>query len=214
MIRLEDVEVRPLRDNCFRISFVTSRGTNRAVLHHLEGNAAGTVLVGGAGGGLDGPASIYPKMGPDLLDRGISSLRLDYRMKNDLEECILDTLLGIEFLRSLEMHRVGLVGWSFGGAVVIGAGVINDIVRAVVTVASQTYGTGIVGELSPKALLLIHGTGDRTLPFQLSEDIYRRAGEPKEILLYKDANHGVDEYEPEMRGEIERFLEKHLRHFK
>lgn len=58
---------------------------------------------------------------------------------------------------------MALVGWSFGGAVVITAGARSSNVVGVATVASQTYGTDSVSSLAPKSLLLLHGTGDTCL---------------------------------------------------
>jgi pimeloyl-ACP methyl ester carboxylesterase len=66
-------------------------------------------------------------------------------------------------------------------------------------VASQTYGAEAVGELSPeKSLLLIHGTADRVLPYELSERLYARACEPKERVLYPDDGHGVERHRSAM----------------
>jgi hypothetical protein len=171
-LTLWDVKIKDLRRDCYRIRFETSRGNTQGILHHREGNILGTVMVGGSGGGLDGPASIYRDKGPSLLEKDISTLRLDYRHANYLEECVLDVLMAIEFMKGMGVHKFGLVGWSFGGAVVIDAGVASEDVLAVATVASQTYGTDPVAELSPKALLLLHGTEDRTLPPTCSQDIY------------------------------------------
>ncbi|KAJ3080475.1 hypothetical protein HK102_003021, partial [Quaeritorhiza haematococci] len=48
------------------------------------------------------------------------------------------------------VRKVGLLGWSFGGAVVIRAGVKEkERVKAVATVASQGYGTDDVAKLAP-----------------------------------------------------------------
>ena len=95
-----------------------------------------------------------------------------------------------------------LVGWSFGGAVVISAGAASGVVVGVATVASQTYGAGAVGELSPKSLLLIHGTADDVLPYGLSQYLYASAGEPKELVLYPDDNHGIERHRSEMLKKI------------
>jgi pimeloyl-ACP methyl ester carboxylesterase len=177
----------------------TPRGTVRGVLYPVEG-ALGTVLmVGGAGGDITGPAGIYDELATRLQARGAEALRLEYRMPNDLDECVYDLLAGIEALGQRGVERVVLVGWSFGGAVVIGAGAASDAVVGVATVASQTYGAEAVGELSPeKSLLLIHGTADRVLPYELSERLYAQAGEPKELVLYQDDGHGLERHHSEM----------------
>lgn len=209
-IEVRDVRITEVRKDCFKVTIATSRGDNRGLLHHRIGNTAGAVLVSGAGGGLDGPASVYRDIGPDLLERGVSSLRLDYRMLSHFEECVLDALTGIDVLKGLGIERIGIAGWSFGGAVAIETGVLSRDIAAVATVASQSYGTERVDELAPRALLLIHGTADRTLPIACSEDIFRRAGEPKRIILYDGANHGLDQNRDEMLREIESFFAREL----
>lgn len=209
-ITIKDIKVEQRSEDTFQVSFATSDGDSQAILHHRDGNKSGTVLIGGAGGGFDGPAGIYKDLGPDLLTDEISSLRLDFRWRNDIDECVLDALIGTEFLKSLGVERVGLVGWSFGGAVVIAAGAASEDVRAVVTVASQTYGTDTVDELA-KPLLLIHGTGDKTLPPNCSRDIFNRAQGQKELVLYEGANHGVDQNRNEMLAKIEDFLTRYLK---
>jgi dienelactone hydrolase len=175
------------------------RGTVRGVLYPVEGVRAAMVMVGGAGGDTTGPAGIYDELATRLQTGGVEALRLEYRIPNQLDECVYDLLAGIEALGQRGGERVVLVGWSFGGAVVISAGAANDTVVGVATVASQTYGAEAVGELSPeKGLLLIHGTADRVLPYELSERLYARAGEPKELMLYQDDGHGMEHHRSEM----------------
>jgi len=82
------------------------------------------IYVGGVGGGWDSPAKeLYPRLSQKLAkDDGINSLRIRFRYSTDLEESILDVLAGIEFLTQEEgITSIGLVGHSFGGAVVISA---------------------------------------------------------------------------------------------
>jgi uncharacterized protein len=57
-------------------------------------------------------------------------------MPDYLEECVHDLLAGIEALGQRGIERVVLVGWSFGGAVVLSVGVAIDAVVEVATVAS------------------------------------------------------------------------------
>jgi len=177
----------------------TSRGTVRGVLYPVEGARGAVVMVGGAGGDTTGPASIYDELATRLQTEGAEALRLEYRTPNQLDECVYDLLAGIEALGQRGVERVVLVGWSFGGAVVISAGAESGDVVGVATVASQTSGAEAVGELSPeKSLLLIHGTADRVLLYELSERQYAQAGEPKELVLYPDDGHGVERHRSEM----------------
>ncbi|MDP9383504.1 MAG: alpha/beta hydrolase [Chloroflexota bacterium] len=193
------------------IQISTPRGPVIGILHRAEGARAALLMVGGAGGGLNGPAGIYEKLARQVRQDGITGLRLDYRKPNHLQECVYDVLAGLEALKQLGVERAALVGWSFGGAVVITAGAESDTVVGVATVASQTYGTEAVSRLSPKSLLLIHGTADRTLPDRCSRDLYRRAGEPKELVLYDGDNHGIDRHRTEMLRKLYEWSRRLLR---
>ncbi|MFN7138463.1 MAG: alpha/beta hydrolase [Limisphaerales bacterium] len=160
---------------------------------------AAAVWVGGAGGGLDGPArALYAAACKELQGKNVAGLRLHYRYPNHLEECVLDTLLGVEFLANEGYEHVALVGHSFGGAVVITAGAVSPRVKAVVPMSTQTYGVELAPELSPRPLLLIHGTKDEILPDRCSKYVYGIANDPKELRLFEGARHGLDEAREEI----------------
>ena len=77
-------------------------------------------------------------------ENGINSLRIRFRYSTDLEESILDILIGIEFLTQEEgITSIGMVGHSFGEAVVISTASIasENIIKSVITLATQSYGT-------------------------------------------------------------------------
>lgn len=199
--RVETVASEPKETDGLResLEISTSRGTVSGVLHSVEEARGAAVMVGGARGGIDGPSDVYEELATRLQTAGAAALRLDYRLPNQLEECVHDLLAGVEALGQRGVRRVALVGHSFGGAVVISASAASDIVVGVATVASQTSGADAVGELAPaKSLLLIHGTGDTVLPYELAEDLYARAGEPKELVFYTDDNHSIDGNRQEM----------------
>ncbi len=174
----------------------TTRGEIKAVLHACEGEAGAAIFVGGALGGLHGPANaIYERLAEALLapdERpGLTSLRLHYRQPGEFQECVLDVLGGLSLLKGLGAKRVALVGHSFGAAVVIKAGELSDAVMAVAALSPQLYGTRTVERLSPRPLLLVHGTADTMLDCAASSDIYDRACEPKRLVLYEEANHSL-----------------------
>jgi dienelactone hydrolase len=183
----------------------TAEGTVRGILHPVESARGAIVMVGGAGGGTSGPAGIYEELATRLQREGIAALRLDYRHPNDLDDCVHDVLAAIDFLHHEGVDRVVLLGWSFGGAVVITAGARSDLVVGVATVASQTYGANAVTYLSPKSLLLLHGTGDTTLPDSCSRQLYAEAGEPKKLVLYPGDNHGIDHHAADMLDTLYRW---------
>lgn len=80
------------------IRLQTNDGAIVCHYHPVEPERArGAVIwVGGAGGGLGGPArDLYPAACQRLQPKNIAGLRLHYRYPNDLEECVLDVLLGV-----------------------------------------------------------------------------------------------------------------------
>lgn len=186
----------------FLIRLETNRGEIEAILHPVEGGSGAVICVGGAMGGLDGPAGgLYGRLPALLIEAKVTVLRLNYRDSNKFEECVLDTLAGCSFLKGIGASAVVLVGHSFGGAVVIKAGELAPIVRAVASLSPQLFGTRQVEELD-KPLLLIHGMEDHVLSHEASEDIYRRANEPKRIVLLAGTGHSL----AESKDEVERLL--------
>ena len=133
---------------------------------------------------------------------GISSLLLKYRKSQELPASIRDTQAAITHLIEQGFERIALVGHSFSGAVVISAGTKYDAVVAVAALASQTYGAATVAHLSPRSLLLIHGTEDTRLSPYCSEQIYSWAKRPKELRFIDGASHGFTE----RRDEVSKIL--------
>jgi pimeloyl-ACP methyl ester carboxylesterase len=161
------------------------------------------VYVTGVGGGWGTPAiGLYPRLCCSLAGIGIDGLRVRYRHPTDLLESVFDTLAGIAFLR--EEHRIkaiGLVGHSFGGAVVIQAAVqASDMVSTLVTLATQSYGAApAISKLKQgTSALMIHGSDDKVLPAYCSEEVYQKAHDPKQIVLCEGAGHGLDEVSEEV----------------
>jgi alpha-beta hydrolase superfamily lysophospholipase len=188
----------------------TSRGEIHGLLHPVEGGTGAVVCVGGARGGLDGPADrLYARLPSLLREAAATVLRVHYRHPNALDECVLDVLAGCSFLRGIGAADIVLVGHSFGGAVVIRAGSLFPVVRGVVSLSPQLHGTAEVNTLGVP-LLLIHGVGDTILSHEASEDIYRRAQDPREIVLFAETGHGLIEARDEMDAILEEWISARL----
>lgn len=195
-LSIEGVASRERADGALDLVIKSTRGDIAALLHPCEGESGAAIFVGGALGGLDGPANaIYERLAHELVAPGegigLTSLRLHYRQPGEFQECVLDVLGGLSLLKGLGAQRVALVGHSFGAAVVIKAGELSDLVSGVAALSPQLYGTRTVERLSPRPLLLVHGTADRILDCAASDDIYERALEPKRLVLYEGADHGL-----------------------
>lgn len=197
-LRIDPVTVEQESDHVSNIQLNKVSASISARVHEADGDKA-VLYVFGAGGGLGGPAGgVYERMAKHLQPRGITSLQLDYRRPGFFGECVDDVLSGIEYLSDLGKSAIVLVGHSFGGAVVIRTGIMSDAVIAVAALSSQTVGAENVAELSPKPLLLVHGTDDEVLPYSCSMYLYREALEPKEMILYEGCMHGLDQCRDEL----------------
>jgi fermentation-respiration switch protein FrsA (DUF1100 family) len=190
--------VRPAPDG-YDLLLRTTRGDLGGVLTVHEGGLGAAIFVSGAMGGVDGPAGrLYARLAAALVERGVSSLRLNYRQPGDFLECVLDTLGGTSFLTGIGARSLVIVGHSFGGAVAIRAGELSDAVVGVAALSSQLYGAGTVDRLCPKALLLVHGEADEVLDAEASRLIYERAREPKRLVLYPETGHALFEAREEV----------------
>jgi pimeloyl-ACP methyl ester carboxylesterase len=192
---LEAVSEGPVRDQVQPIRLGVRGGEVDCRFYPLPGAQRGALWVGGAGGGWDTPAQgLYPRLCTALLEAGIASLRVRFRNPNSLPDAVFDVHAGLTYLRQQGIKIIALTGHSFGGAVVIQAASCFPPVRTVVTLATQSAGVQPVACLAPGcSILLLHGLADLVLPAECSRYTHQRAREPKHLILYPGAGHGLDE---------------------
>jgi dienelactone hydrolase len=197
-----------------RLELLSARGPIPVLFDAVEGATTAVAMVGGADGGFEGPAeALYPTLVEDFAARGIASLRLDFRIHkfpNDVDEGVYDLLHGIGALEERGVRRIGLVGHSFGGAVVIEAGIRAPSVAAVATLATQTAGAQRTPELAPTPLLLVHGRDDTRLSPECSQLLFDLAGEPRRLELLDGATHSLRQRREEVRRLLLEWFEAHL----
>ncbi len=198
-----EVEDAPLPDGDTGegLKFHTNRGDFNAIIHKSPGAQQAVIWVCGARGGFGGPGpDTYATLAQRFVSQGITSLRLDYRLPNDVTECVFDLLSGVAYCKRTGHGPVVVVGHSFGGAVVIAAGANSSHIKGVVSLSPQTAGAGMAGALAPRKLLVVHGKADTRLPFRCAEMIYEWAKEPKELVLYEGAEHRLEECRDELES--------------
>jgi len=197
-LKIIDINSKKQGKNQEQVVINTADGNIECIFHDAT-SKQGTIWLCGALGGFDGPSfGIYKILSERMVNDDISSLRLHYRYPGDFQECVLDVILGVDFLKQRGISKVALVGHSFGGAVAIEAGTMSNEVKAVIGLASQTYGAQRVAELAPRPLLLIHGERDRNLSVDCSRYIYQWAQEPKELRILKNNGHFLREAHQEL----------------
>jgi hypothetical protein len=214
-LELTGIQRGGMDDGAQVITLKTNTGNIAGRFHALEStrrhSARAVIWVGGAGGGFNGPAlGLYPAACERLQRQDIAGLRIHCRRPNELADCILDTLVAAAFLAGEGFDRIGLVGHSFGGAVVISAAALSSDITAVVPLSTQTYGADLAPQVSPRPMLLIHGTADRILPPECSEIVYAAAREPKELVLCEGADHGLDAARAEVLDRVVAWLKQNV----
>lgn len=175
---------------------------------HAQG---GVIFVGGIGGGFDTPAyNLYPKLAKTLTQKGISGLRVEFRFPTNLEESVQDVLSGTSFLEIQGIKKIGLVGHSFGGAVIIQAAAQTSLVKTVVTLATQLHGAEAVTEFKNTSILFIHGQEDQVLSPHNSEIVFNLAHEPKSLSLINHASNSLNETADQVYQQVLNWLTTHL----
>lgn len=195
------------------ITLTTPRGDVMCRYYHTAGVKRAVIFVGGNKGGFESPANnVYPKLCRELQKNNISALRVKFRYPTDLVESVLDVVVGITFLERFGIEEIALVGYSFGGAVVIqAAAAAPETVTTVVTLATQAYGAEAATYLEDISLLLIHGANDEILPPHSSTYVHDIAPGKKQLIVYKGATHNLHEVAMPVRKQIHSWLLEHFR---
>jgi cephalosporin-C deacetylase-like acetyl esterase len=198
----------PPEDSYQPLTLETDRGVIAMRYYAARRREWGALYVGGVGGDFDTPASgLYPTLCTKLTRADVSGLRVQYRDPTNLHESALDVLTGLCFLQKQGVETAAVVGHSFGGAVVVQAAAHSNrhspLVRAVVTLATQSYGIEPIADLAPRCgALLIHGMNDTVLPPSCSEYGYKLAHDHKLLRLYPGAGHMLDEVATEVYDDV------------
>ncbi len=208
----EPPDAEPPPDHAQRVEVDSERGAIACAFTPPRGAGPVVVMVGGGDGGLDGPVGLYPALAEDLAAVGIGTLRVDFRIHRfpgPVDEGVFDVGAAVAWLVARGVERVGVLGHSFGGAVVIEAAAQEpECIASIATLATQTAGAQRVGELAPRPLLLVHGLDDVRLTPDCSRLLYSLAGEPKELVLLEGATHSLRQKHSEVRALlVEWFME-------
>jgi alpha/beta superfamily hydrolase len=207
-----DVKTK-IEDSFELVNIETNRGRIECKYYKAEEADKGIVLVGGIGGGYHTPAdSLYPRLSENFKETGVSSLNIKFRKAGNLAESVIDILVGIEFLKSENIKTFGLIGYSFGGAVVVQAAFNETDVKTIVLISTQSYGIDPISFLPKEtSVFIIHGEEDEIIPPEIAVQVYEKAHEPKRIEIFDTkASHDLDEIASEIYVEVKDWITKYL----
>ena len=219
----------------------------------------GTIVFGHGHGGSMDPDIEYV---PAFHENGYNILMFDFRGHGRSEGQRvsmgyyerLDLLGAVDYLLSRGIDRVGVLGFSMGGAVAISTASQSDAIGAVVSdggfarlgsaiasgmrergwpdwvaawvsplmigLASLRLGAWLpradpirwVDKIAPRALFIIHGGLDPYISLAEVQELYAKAGEPKELWVVPEAGHrlvdkqGPDEYRARLLAFFDQWL--------
>lgn len=226
-LKILQAGVAPQSDGSYDLLLRTSRGDITGDLLVCEGQTGAVIFCPGRLGSPDGPAGgLYTRLRTALAETGVSTLRPRYRwsgsspyegddrldrrfLEGMFDECVLDVMAAVSFLKGIGAERVVLVGHSWGGGVAIRVAELSPIVCAVAGLASHEHGTENVALIAPRPLLLVHGMDDQEIYATASEEIYQRAAEPKRLVLFAGAGHGLAQCKDELFELLREWIPAH-----
>ena len=181
-LAVQEVDLAP---GVRHLEVFTMRGLVTLLWHGPRDAAHVVVAGGGAMGGLLGPAAgLYLRIGDALAQRGIGTVRLSYRRPNDLDLCTIDMCAVVDLASRSGALDAVTMGHSFGGAIAVRtACALGDVVKGVVTFATQSAGCEQAEEMNGRPFLLFHGDRDELLRPQASEMVRFIAGSGELVLL-------------------------------
>ena len=191
-------------DGLAHLELFTMQGLLTALWHGPRDAERVVVALGGAMGGLLGPAGgLYHDLGVRFAAEGIGTIRVSYRTPNDFGRCVHDALAMADLAVRHGARRFVTVGHSFGGAVAVQLGMaMGDHTAGVVTLATQSAGCEDAEGLGDVPLLLLHGDRDEILPPFASEVVHQLAGGHGELVVLPGAGHLLSEAADELRSRL------------
>jgi alpha/beta superfamily hydrolase len=211
-IKVESTRVESARDSYIPLWLETNRGEIETRYSPSVGTRYGAILLSGAEGGWGDTADgLYQRLCEELPAEGVACLQLRYRNADDPMECILDVVAAIQYLESLGVDSVALVGYSRGGMIALYAAYAMPAVRTVVTLSTEGVEDNLVARLGPRcSILLMHSRDDPVIPYGTSVHLYEVAQEPKRLVTYSNAGHSLDRVGERVRQEVQAWIMEQL----
>ncbi|MHA2424318.1 MAG: alpha/beta hydrolase [Candidatus Thorarchaeota archaeon] len=158
----------------------------------------------------------------DILSRfGLTTMRFNFRGTSSSSGqysgprgALLDAQEASEFMRlELEVEKIGVIGYSFGGSIALGLATLIDAEFLVTFSASLSLllETGVAIEELKRIVcpvLLLHGTSDRVVPFSDMHNISQKIGGLVERVTSESEGHFYTRTLPELSKEVVKFVSK------
>lgn len=156
-----------------------------------------------------------------LVKEGVAAFRFNFRGVggsqgahgggNGEQEDVLAAFAFLEADKEIDRARLGLVGYSFGAGVAVGAAPRKSDLKALALVAAPTASLGtpeMRGFAGPK--LVLAGDMDSFMPVEQVRALAGKLAGPVELHVLRGADHFMLGYEGEIAEKVGEFFRRHL----
>lgn len=175
------------------LTISTPRGPVHGLWRPSSRNHAAVILLPGRDGSLAGPAGLYTQLAP-ALQRVAAVAQLGSLHPDAFAGRSASVLDALDAFSSQGIERAVLIGWDLGGAVAIAAGAHSPLVTGVACLAPDPSASGDIAAISPRRLLIAHGSDDTVIPQSASILLHTQAGHSCELALYPHETHDFIRY--------------------
>ena len=156
-------------------------------------NHAAVILLPGRDGSLSGPAGLYTQLAP-ALQRVAAVAQLSYHQPDSLAGRRASVLDALDAFSRQGIERAVLIGWDLGGAVAVAAGAHSPLITGVACLAPDPSASDDIAAITPRRLLIAHGSDDTVIPQSASILLHTQAGHSCELALYPHETHDFIRY--------------------
>lgn len=192
------------------ITISTPCGSVRGQWRPSSVTRAAAILLPDEGGALAGPFHLFDDLAARVQRSGASVLQLE-RCSDTLDGRLVCLLSALTALRRQGVQRMALIGWHTGASLAIAAGSASDDVTGVAALAPDATAADLVAEVSPRRLLLMHGSHDVVVSSAISRLLYARAADPKELVIFPGEQHDFSVFHEEALDKLTAWTRSLLR---
>lgn len=174
----------------------TSLGSLQGTWRPTSVTRAAAILLPGVASSFSVDTPLLDDLSARLQQAGVSTLQLE-PCPTDFYDGLVCLLSALASLRRQGVDRMALIGMGSGASLAIGAGSVCDAVTCVAAVAPFITAIDFVADVAPRRLLLLHGSADTIAPVAISRQLYARAADPKELVIYPGERHDFTLYREE-----------------
>ncbi len=202
-MNISSIRFDPLHEGYHSMIMESNRGDLECKYYPSKHATSAVICAGDFQGKFPSPSKgLYSKLCKLLPQNHIAAMQLTYRDPYDMDECILDVLACMGYMEKQYVQNFFLIGHGIGGDIVLQATLSSAHVTGVASIATQNadvaeYVSMMEGDC---ALYLVHGKKDMLSPPTVAEYVYSHAHDPKQMVLFDNAGHELDEVSDSLTG--------------